>query len=203
MSDNNIALIAGLGNPGNRYTETRHNVGFWFIERMQSTYSISFRQENKFKAETGHFTFDNRAVRVIAPETFMNLSGQSVAPMASFYRIEPAQILVVHDELDLQPGTIKLKVGGGHGGHNGLRDIASRLGSTNFIRLRIGIGHPGDSKRVSGYVLKRPTLTEQKLIEHSIDRAIEHLPDILSGDYQKVMNQLHTPNQSKEIDNGN
>ena len=119
-----VALLAGLGNPGSRYADTRHNVGHWFIEMLQRQYPISFKLENKFKAETGHFQFEERTIRVVVPNTYMNLSGQSIAPMASFYRIPAEQILIVHDELDLDPGTVRLKVGGGHGGHNGLREIS-------------------------------------------------------------------------------
>ena len=191
MTSNGIALIAGLGNPGSQYTATRHNVGFWFIERLQREFSINFSLEKKFKAETGQFNFKDRLVRVVAPNTFMNLSGQSVAPMASFYRIPPEQILVIHDELDFDPGIARFKAGGGHGGHNGLRDIVSKLGSNNFQRIRIGIGHPGNSRDVSNFVLKRPPLDQTNKIEASIDRSIAVLPDILSGNYQQAMNNLH------------
>lgn len=200
MKQTGIALIAGLGNTGNQYSATRHNVGFWFLQHLQRQYPIQFTIEKKFKAETDLFTCNGRQVRLIAPRTFMNISGQSVAPMASFYRIEPPQILVIHDELDLQPGIARLKIGGGHGGHNGLRDIAAKLGSTDFLRIRIGIGHPntnentnkaGVNQDVSGYVLQKPRLNEQKLIEKAIDKAIRVLPDIVCGDYQKAMNALH------------
>ena len=187
-----ISLIAGLGNPGSQYTTTRHNVGFWFIEKLQKEYNIHFNFEKKFKAETGVFTYQGRNIRVVVPNTFMNLSGQSIAPLASFYRIDPEKILVVHDELDLAPGVARLKIGGGHGGHNGLRDIVSRLGSKEFLRLRIGIGHPGSAKAVSGYVLKKPTITEQRLIEQSLDEAIGVSSLILDGDYPIAMNKLHT-----------
>jgi PTH1 family peptidyl-tRNA hydrolase len=186
-----ISLIAGLGNPGKQYIETRHNVGFWFIERLQQQFHIHFNLEKKFKAETGAFLFDDRQIRVIVPNTFMNLSGQSVAPMAAFYRIATPNLLVIHDELDLPPGSVRIKVGGGHGGHNGIRDISSRLGSSDFVRLRIGIGHPGSARDVSSYVLKRPNRDDQTKIEDSIDRAIGVFPDLLAGDFQKAMNSLH------------
>ena len=192
MNQTDIALIAGLGNPGKQYIETRHNVGFWFVERLQRQFQIQFNLEKKFKAETGTFLFDGRHIRVIVPNTFMNLSGQSVAPMASFYRIPAQSLLVVHDELDLPAGTIRIKVGGGHGGHNGLRDISSRIGSSDFLRLRIGIGHPGTTKDVSSYVLKRPNRDDQAKIEDSIDLAIGVFPDLLSGNLQKAMNSLHS-----------
>jgi PTH1 family peptidyl-tRNA hydrolase len=186
-----IALIAGLGNPGKQYIETRHNVGFWFIERLQRQYQIHFSLEKKFKAETGTLLLDGRQIRVIVSNTFMNLSGQSVAPMASFYRIATPNLLVIHDELDLPAGTVRIKVGGGHGGHNGLRDISSRIGSSDFVRLRIGIGHPGSAQDVSGYVLKRPNRDDKAKIEDSIDRAIGIFPDLITGDIQKAMNSLH------------
>ena len=192
MNQPGIALIAGLGNPGNNYIATRHNVGFWFIERLQRDYSVNFGYEKKFKAETGRFDCNGRNVRIVVPNTYMNLSGQSVAPMAAFYRIDPSQLLVIHDELDLPPGRVRLKTGGGHGGHNGLRDITSRLGSANFLRMRIGIGHPGSNEDVSGFVLRKPPLSEQKLIEDAIDRTIDVLPDVISGDYQAAMLKLHS-----------
>ena len=188
-----VALLAGLGNPGSRYADTRHNVGHWFIELLQRQYPVSFKLEKKFKAETGHFQFEERTIRVVVPNTFMNLSGQSIAPMASFYRIPPEQILIVHDELDLPPGSIRLKAGGGHGGHNGLRDISRRLGTGNYQRLRIGIGHPGSERDVSGYVLSRPDFADKKLIEESMDRALSSLPLVLAGNMQEAMNQLHGP----------
>lgn len=203
MSQTGIALIAGLGNPGNEYTITRHNVGFWFIERLQKEFHINFSLEKKFKAEVARFSYGDQQIRVVVPNTFMNLSGQSIAPLASFYRIEPHRILVVHDELDLPPGLARLKIGGGHGGHNGLRDIVSRLGSSDFLRLRIGIGHPGTGKDVSGYVLKRPMLTEQQAIESAIDETIRVLPDIFQGNYNKAMTALHTDtNGVKDVKNG-
>ena len=192
MSDESISLIAGLGNPGSQYAGTRHNAGFWFLGELQKKYSFSLSSEKKYKAETGHFNFQGRTIRVVAPSTFMNLSGQSVAPLANFYRIPAQQILVVHDELDMPPGTIKLKKGGGHGGHNGLRDISSRLGTLDFQRLRIGIGHPGNAKMVSGYVLKRPSEDDRYSILQAIDRAVDVMDQVLSGDTASAMLKLHT-----------
>ncbi|NKB62100.1 MAG: aminoacyl-tRNA hydrolase [Gammaproteobacteria bacterium] len=193
MTQPGISLIAGLGNPGNQYAETRHNVGFWFLERLQTEFHFQMTSEKKFKAAVGSFSFNGNQVRVVAPQTFMNLSGQSVAPLAAFYRITPSEILVIHDELDLEPGAVRLKSGGGHGGHNGLRDIIPKVGGADFLRLRIGIGHPGSARDVSGYVLGRPTRQDQTLIEDGMERAIHLMPGILSGEYQKVMNDLHTP----------
>ena len=198
MKQPGIALIAGLGNPGNNYIATRHNVGFWFIERLQRDYSVNFAYEKKFKAETGRFDCNGKSVRVVVPNTYMNLSGQSVAPMAAFYRIDPSQLLVIHDELDLVPGRSRFKIGGGHGGHNGLRDISSRLGTANFLRIRIGIGHPGLNEDVARFVLRKPPLSEQKLIEEAIDQSISVLPDIISGDYQTVMLKLHSETTRKD-----
>ena len=195
-----IALIAGLGNPGDKYAMTRHNVGLWFIEKLQRAYSIHFSLEKKFKAETGQFSYNGKNIRVIVPNTFMNLSGEAIAPMCSFFRISPSNVLVVHDELDFEPGTVKLKVGGGHGGHNGLRDIISRLGSNDFVRLRIGIGHPGNSNQVSNYVLKRPNHADSEKIESAIDQAIAVVPDIFNGNYQKIMDVLHRQDTSERFD---
>ena len=210
MEQAGIALIAGLGNPGNQYSATRHNVGFWFLQRLQHQYQLALTVEKKFKAETTLFECNGQRVRLIAPRTFMNLSGQSIAPMASFYRIKPAQILVIHDELDLPVGRVRLKSGGGHGGHNGLRDIIAKLGRADFLRMRIGIGHPntnetntnenvkaGTNHDVAGYVLQKPRLNEQKLIESAIDKAIGVLPDVVCGNLQKAMNTLHGDTQTK------
>jgi len=203
MNRAGIALLAGLGNPGDKYSATRHNVGFWLIKRLQREFQINFSTEKKFKAETGRFDCNSNDIRVIMPNTFMNLSGESVAPMASFYQIDPSQLLVIHDELDLAPGSVRLKIGGGHGGHNGLRNIVAKLGSSDFLRLRIGIGHPGLNRNVSGYVLKKPPLSDKGLIENAIDRAINIFPDIVAGNYQAAMNKLHTEPDNDNGKNGN
>ena len=195
MAQSEISLIAGLGNPGSQYTQTRHNVGFWFLDQLQKSYHFELKAHKKFFGLVGQFTFEGRGIQVLAPTTFMNLSGQSVAALASFYRITPEQILVIHDELDLQPGTIRLKRGGGHGGHNGLRDIIPKLGSADFSRLRIGIGHPGHAKAVSGYVLGAPSIDDRIEIDRKIEQAVSLMPDILRGRAQSVMNKLHS--QSK------
>ncbi len=161
------------------------------MERLQSRYQITFSTEKKFKAETGQFRHRNKVVRAVTPCTFMNLSGESIAPMASFYRIVPEQILVIHDEVDFDPGVARFKTGGGHGGHNGLRNIIARLGGGNFPRIRIGVGHPGSHRDVSNFVLGRPPPDEVREIEDAIDRAIAVMPDILCGNYQQAMNTLH------------
>jgi len=192
MAQSGIALIAGLGNPGNQYAASRHNVGFWFIERLQFSMGFRLTGEKRFKAEVGSVNINGRAVRIMVPNTFMNLSGEALAPLASFYRIPAEQILVIHDELDLAPGTARLKFSGGHGGHNGLRDIVTRLGSRDFTRLRLGIGHPGPNRDVSSYVLNRPDAHDRMLIEKAVDASLEVLDDVVAGNLDKAMTRLHT-----------
>lgn len=187
-----IELIVGLGNPGQKYERTRHNAGFWFIEELVRRTGASFKLENKFHGEVCKTRLDGKEVWLLKPLTFMNRSGQSVGALARFYKIPPEHILVAHDELDLPPGTIRLKKGGGHGGHNGLRDTTSQLGSREFMRLRIGIGHPGHSSEVTNYVLSKAPQPEQALMEQAIERALDELPAIIAGDYQKAMNRLHS-----------
>lgn len=187
-----VALIVGLGNPGSQYEETRHNAGFWFVEQIARQQGEQFRLENKFHAEIAKVVIGANQVWLLKPNTFMNRSGQSVAALARFYKIPLENILVVHDELDLDPGTARLKQGGGHGGHNGLRDIVAQMGGKDFMRLRIGIGHPGNSKQVSNYVLSRATADEQRFIEESIGDALKVLPQVVSGEFQKAMNDLHS-----------
>ena len=161
------------------------------MQRLQPGYRLTLSDDKKFKAKTGQFSYHNAVVRVITPCTFMNLSGESIAPMAAFYRIAPERILVVHDEVDFEPGVVRFKTGGGHGGHNGLRNIIARLGCGNFPRIRIGIGHPGSRQDVSKFVLASPPPHEARKIEDAIDQAIAVMPDILSGNYQQAMNTLH------------
>lgn len=188
-----IELIVGLGNPGRQYEDTRHNAGAWFVQRLAQQYRVSLSSESKYPALTGRGTINGHDVRLLIPSTFMNLSGQAVAPLANFYKIEPSRILVAHDELDLPPGTAKLKQGGGHGGHNGLRDIISKLGNQkDFARLRIGIGHPGSADQVSGYVLGKAPRQEQLWIDDAIDEALRIVPELLDGQANKAMNRLHS-----------
>jgi PTH1 family peptidyl-tRNA hydrolase len=186
-----IRLIVGLGNPGPKYLATRHNAGFWFLDALASRFNVTLRQETKFKGEVGKAVINGEDVWLLKPDTFMNLSGQSVAALARFYKIDPQQVLVVHDELDLPPGTVRLKRGGGHGGHNGLRDTASRLGSKDFMRLRLGIGHPGQKELVHDYVLGKPSRDDHISIENAIDDALRVISDIVQGDMDKAMNDLH------------
>lgn len=192
VTPSGIALIAGLGNPGSRYADTRHNTGFRFIERLRFSLGFRLAGEKRFNAEVGSITLDGHMVRVMTPNTLMNLSGQAVAPVAAFYRILPRQILVIHDELDLAPGAARLKISGGHGGHNGLRDIIARLGSRDFLRLRIGIGHPGPDRDVSAYVLNKPAAHDQMRIEKAVGRSLEVLDDVIAGNYDTAMTRLHS-----------
>ncbi|MCY3770318.1 MAG: aminoacyl-tRNA hydrolase [Gammaproteobacteria bacterium] len=203
MGNPGVVLIAGLGNPGDHYAKTRHNAGFWFMEHLKRKFDLHFSVERKFTAETAQFRCAGHPVRAALPHTFMNSSGQSIAALASYYRIEPTNILVVHDELDLPPGCVRLKTGGGHGGHNGLRDILRRLDSRDFLRLRLGIGHPGTGKDVTGHVLTRPKADERARIEAAIDRSIEVLPRVVAGEYARAMSVLHHRPERQEAENGN
>lgn len=187
-----IQLIVGLGNPGQQYERTRHNAGFWFIDAIARTHGINLKSENKFHGEVGKGRIDGEEVWLLKPMTFMNKSGQGIAALARFYKIDAENILIAHDELDLAPGTVRLKKGGGHGGHNGLRDTVAQLGTKEFQRLRLGIGHPGHASQVSGYVLSKAPAIDQALTEGAIDKALDSLSLIVSGDLQKAMNQLHT-----------
>jgi PTH1 family peptidyl-tRNA hydrolase len=184
-----IRLIAGLGNPGRKHGRDRHNAGFWFAERLAAREGAAFRDEPKFDAQVARLPSD---LRLVMPQTYMNLSGNSVATLARFYRIEPEELLVAHDELDFPAGIVKLKLGGGVAGHNGLTDIAEQLGSKQFWRLRIGIGHPGDKQLVPGYVLSAPSPDDRALIDEAIVRALDVSPLILAGDLQAATTKLHT-----------
>ncbi len=188
-----VKLIVGLGNPGPEYTGTRHNAGFWFIDRLAAHWHAPLRREARFFGETARVRLPEGEVWLLKPATFMNRSGQSVAALAHFYKIPPREILVAHDELDFEPGAARLKQGGGHGGHNGLRDIITRLGNQrDFLRLRLGIGHPGDSRQVTGYVLGRPPAGERAAIEQALDEAVAVMPLLLRGEFQQAMQSLHS-----------
>lgn len=188
-----VQLIVGLGNPGPEYDQTRHNAGALFVECLADRQNVSLSPEKKYFGLTGKFSHQGRDVRLLIPTTYMNRSGQAVAALANFFRIPPEAILVAHDELDMPPGVARLKLGGGHGGHNGLRDIVAQLGNQNgFYRLRLGIGHPGHSSMVSGFVLGRAPRSEQELLDASIDNALSVLPEMLAGDWSKAMHKLHS-----------
>lgn len=187
-----LRLIVGLGNPGPEYASTRHNAGQWFVERLADKYGIRLIPEPKYFGISGRGTVNGEDVRLLIPTTFMNRSGQSVGAIATFFKILPTEILVAHDELDLPPGIIRLKTGGGHGGHNGLRDIIPALANQNgFHRLRVGIGHPGDAKQVSNYVLGKAPSAEQDKIEAALDAAEALSDDLIAGNLAVVMNKLN------------
>ena len=183
-----IKMIVGLGNPGLQYARTRHNAGFWFIDSIRTS---SLSLNNRFKGLVGEQLFGPHKVYLLEPETYMNKSGEAVVALALFYKIKPEEILVVHDELDLPPGVARFKKGGGHGGHTGLRSIIELLGSKDFMRLRIGVGHPGHSSLVSGFVLAKTPEKEEHEIFNAIDAARRVLPEFIAGEYEKAMNELH------------
>jgi PTH1 family peptidyl-tRNA hydrolase len=185
-----IRLIVGLGNPGKEYEATRHNAGFWLVERFAARERIGLRKDAKYQAYVGRH--ESSGAWLLLPQTYMNASGRAVGLLAGFFKIAPSEVLVAHDELDFPPGTAKLKQGGGVAGHNGLRDIAARLGSLDFWRLRLGIGHPGDKNVVADYVLKKPSPEDREAIERSIDKALDVLPLCVAGDIQGAMLKLHT-----------
>lgn len=192
MSQPGIRLIIGLGNPGSDYALTRHNAGFWLVDHVLAAHQGSFRAEAKFHGVLARITIGGVDLRLLKPTTYMNHSGRAVAAVARYFDIPVEQILVCYDELDLPPGRVKLKHGGGHAGHNGVRDSIAALGSRDFWRLRIGIGHPGEKSRVLSYVLGRPSQTDRKLIDDVIDDAVHALPDLIEGRYQLAVNRLHS-----------
>jgi len=191
VADSAVQLVVGLGNPGPRYAGTRHNAGFWLADSLAAHCGASFRKASKFSGEVAELQCGGR-FWLLKPDTFMNRSGAAVGAMARFYRLSPPQILIIHDDLDLPPGTVRLKRGGGHGGHNGLRDVMAQLGDREFLRLRIGIGHPGSSDQVLDYVLSRASREDQEQIEQAIVQAVEVFPHVLEGNLEKAMNLLHT-----------
>lgn len=180
-------LVVGLGNPGGEYEDNRHNLGFWFVDRLARDLKVSLVPQGKFFGHVGRLG----DLWLLKPTTFMNRSGQAVVALARFYKIMPDEILVVHDELDLQPGTIRLKQGGGNGGHNGLKDIQAHLTTPDFWRLRLGIGHPGERNEVVNYVLKAPRREEQDLIDQAIDRCLLAWTKLGAGDYEAAQRLLH------------
>lgn len=192
MSEQGIQLVVGLGNPGPQYAGTRHNAGYWLVDRIVERAAGELRPEPKFHGLMARVHRPDGDLRLLEPTTFMNHSGRSLAAVCRYFDIEPDRVLVAYDELDLPVGSVKLKRGGGHAGHNGLRDSIAALGSRDFWRLRIGIGHPGSKEQVVGYVLSRPSRNDADAILDAIDEAEACLPALIAGDYQKVMNRLHT-----------
>ena len=188
-----IKLIVGLGNPGPEYEHTRHNAGAIFLSELANQQNCPLKPEKKFFGLYGKATIGHEPVHLLIPTTFMNRSGQAVAAIANFYKIQPEEILIAHDELDIPMGTLKLKRGGGHGGQNGLRDIISKLGNQkNFARLRLGISHPGHASKVTGHVLGKLTKTETEQLNNIIDETLRYLPEIISEDWSGAMNHLHS-----------
>lgn len=185
-------LIAGFGNPGSEYANTRHNAGFWFVDELARQLGASFSLDKRFFAAIASVHIAGRKVILVKPMNYMNNSGQGLSAVARFFKIDSGKILVAHDELDLPPGHIRLKKGGGHGGHNGLRDSVAKLGNSDFWRLRIGIGHPGHKSAVSGYVLKRAAADHQRLIDEAVDLALREASTIIDGDINVATKALHS-----------
>jgi len=186
-----ISLIVGLGNPGDEYKKTRHNAGFLLLDGLAKKYAATFSYESKFKADVAKLMFDGNTVRLLKPQTFMNKSGLSVRACADYFGVSAEQILVVHDELDIDVGLARFKFAGGHGGHNGLRDIIVQMSTKDFYRLRLGIGHPGERNKVVAYVLKAPSKGEAQLLEEVMGQVIDEIPAICRGEHQSVMGRLH------------
>ena len=191
MAEQAIRLIVGLGNPGPEYDQTRHNAGFWFVDELARRFGGQFRRESKFAGEACRIQVAGEELWLLKPQTFMNRSGQSLKLMTAFYKLSIEEVLVAHDEIDLPPGTTRLKKGGGHGGHNGLRDIMAQQGK-DFWRLRIGVGHPGSKEQVANYVLARPGREEDQFIRQDIDAAADLIELIVRGELQQAMNRLHS-----------
>lgn len=187
-----IKLFVGLGNPGPEYEFTRHNAGFWWIDAMAGVLKTSLAMDKSYHGQVGRASINGQPVWLLKPQTFMNLSGKSVAALARFFKIEPKEILVAHDELDIAPGDAKLKLGGSHAGHNGLRDVHAQLGTADYWRLKLGVGHPGIKSEVIHWVLKKPSLDHRIAIDQSIARALTALPHIIAGEMDKATMLVHT-----------
>ena len=187
-----IKLFVGLGNPGTQYEGTRHNAGFWWIDALAQDLGVSLHSDRSYHGLVARTQVAGQTVWLLEPQTFMNVSGKSVAALARFFKIEPQEILVVHDELDVVPGQAKLKCGGSHAGHNGLRDIQAQLGTDQYWRLRLGIGHPGVKSEVIHWVLQKPSPDQREAIEQCISRTLKAFPDLLNGDMVKATHAIHT-----------
>jgi len=197
-----IKLIVGLGNPGPEHESDRHNAGFWFVDRVAASSGVTLRAESRFSARIGRTVLAGESVWLLQPTTWMNLSGRAVVALTHFHRFDPSSVLVAHDELDLAPGVVRLKNGGGSGGHNGLKDTTAALGSDGYWRLRIGIGHPrqlyNGHKDVKDFVLERPPRDQQAAIDSAIERALEVLPHLVTGAMQRATQRLHTSDDPKK-----
>ena len=187
-----IRLFVGLGNPGPEYEDTRHNAGFWYIDALARQLGVSLQPDRNYHGLVARANTPEGPVWLLQPQTFMNLSGKSVAALARFFKVAPAEVLVAHDELDLLPGQVKLKPGGGHAGHNGLRDIHAQLGDPGYWRLRLGIGHPGVKAEVIHWVLKKPLPEQREAIDECLERALRGVPAMMAGEMEKAMVQIHT-----------
>ena len=186
-----IRIIAGLGNPEEKYEQTLHNAGFWFVDALARKYGGMFRFEKKFDADYCRINLHGEDVWLVKPQNYMNQSGPPIRGMLDYYRLQPGELLVAHDEIDLPPGTVRIKEGGGHGGHNGLRDIIRHCGA-DFLRLRLGVGHPGEKHKVTNYVLKRGSAEVESAVERNIDDAMAVMPELVDGDINAAMKKLHT-----------
>ena len=191
-SQNMIKLFVGLGNPGPEYEATRHNAGFWWIDALSRELKAPLSLDKNYHGQVARTTLNGQTVWLLKPLTFMNLSGKSVAALARFFKVLPSEVLVAHDELDIVPGQVKLKFGGSHAGHNGLRDIHTQLGSADYWRLRIGVGHPGVKAEVIHWVLKKPSQEHRIAIEDCIDRSLKAVPELLKGEMEKATMMIHT-----------
>ena len=189
---NKVKMMVGLGNPGSEYEQTRHNAGFWFIDELAWQYKATLKEEKKFFGSVARISISGSDLWLLKPSTFMNRSGQAVAALAQFYKIKPEEILVVHDELDIPCGRIKFKLGGGNGGHNGLKDIQARLGTPDFYRLRLGIDHPGERNLVVGYVLNKPSPEHRQQIDEAINKSLKAVPMLLAGEWEEAVRFLHS-----------
>ncbi|RUQ33701.1 MAG: aminoacyl-tRNA hydrolase [Candidatus Competibacteraceae bacterium] len=187
-----LRLVVGLGNPGSDYAQTRHNAGFWLVDELARQHGGSFRPESRFHGETGRITLNGQELWLLKPMTFMNRSGQAVAALARFHKMTLPEILVVHDDLDLPPGVVRVKRSGGHGGHNGLRDLIAHLGGNDFPRLRLGIGHPGQSREVLDHVLRRASQAERAMLDQAIADALRELPRLIAGRWNPAIQSLHS-----------
>jgi len=189
-----LFVIAGLGNPGPKYAQTRHNAGFWFLDEIARLAGARFRTQSRLNADVSKLILHGRDCVLVKPLTFMNNSGRAIRAIIDYYKVNDGQLLVAYDELDLPPGAVRIKKGGGHGGHNGLRDVFRHIQDHDFLRLRIGIGHPGMKDAVTPYVLSRANANDEKMILDSIDRALAVMPDLLAGELAKATKDLHTGN---------
>jgi PTH1 family peptidyl-tRNA hydrolase len=200
MTENEtIQIIVGLGNPGSRYEHTRHNAGFWFVDLLARRYGVAFKEDRRFQGELARIQVDGRELRLLKPTTFMNRSGNSIRSLAAYLKVLPEAVMIAHDDLDLPIGAVRLKRGGGAGGHNGLKDVIAHLGR-EFFRLRIGVGHPGHHNEVIDYVLTRPTREEEESIRASIEEAADVIPMLLGEGEQRAMTRLHTRSAGSEAE---